>query len=393
METIFYKLFEKMIPIHEKRIVYMSYNGKYTDSPKYLYNFFKNKRDYENIWLVNNDLVLKLRENGIKAYDINSFKGHYYYGSANIIIDNVYGRKESFLKSTKNIDKIIFKIKTWINYKTNQKVYTFWHGTPIKKMGRDEVNSDIVDFNCPNTTMILGDKYTLDIMQHMTFNKIKMHLSGSPRIENLMQYNKNEIKNKLGIEEKQKVILYAPSFRSDGDASRNIYRSGINQLNEIDFDKLFTCLNQKFNGNWVFICRFHYHVASLVDWDEIKRKYGNRIINGNELEDINEYLSIADLLVSDVSSCMFEYAYMKKPIFSYFPDYEYYKSAERGMYVDIKELPFSLSENFDELIESITNYNDDGFVKRVNEMQEKLGCVDFKNATEEAYKYIINDRK
>lgn len=52
-----------------------------------------------------------------------------------------------------------------------------------------------------------------------------------------------------------------------------------------------------------------------------------------------EFLNSVDALITDYSSVFFDYSITRKPIILYMYDYEEYMH-DRGMYFDIKELPF-----------------------------------------------------
>lgn len=389
---LFKKILFKIIPIHKDRIVFMSYNGHYTDSPRYVFENMKQLGLKELIWLVDkkylNDVPIDA-----KKYDINSFKGLYYFASANVIIDNVLGNKECYLESDSFFAKFKFKIFTFLNKKKNQYVYTLWHGTPIKKMGRDLKDNSVYDFSCPNTTMLCPDKYTKDILSNLCFNKINTELFGSPRREKLKNYDIDVIKDKLNIPRDKKIVLFAPTFRTDSNLmEKNVDRSGINQINLINFNYLFETLSKKFGGDWIFICRFHYHVSQMVNWDLLNESFGRKIINGNLIDDMNEYLAISDVLISDISSCFFDYSYLYRPAFSFFPDYTYYKDTERGFYLDVETLPFPLATTFNELINNINDFDFDKYKNDIDLLNDKMGFCESADTINKITNYIIKER-
>ena len=106
---IFYllkKILIKIIPIKKNRIVFISFGGHYSDSPKYICEeIHKLKPTAELVWLVD-EKYKECVPTFAKAVKYNSFKSWYYYGSANIIIDNVYGEKEAILSGKDLISKL-----------------------------------------------------------------------------------------------------------------------------------------------------------------------------------------------------------------------------------------------------------------------------------------------
>lgn len=386
----------KLIPVKKNRIVFTSYDGHYSDSPKCICEKIKDlNKSLELIWIVDKKYKDQLPDY-VKVAEYGSFIGKYYYASANIIIDNVYGGKEIYLceNDKKSIRK--YKILRFLNTKKKQCIYTTWHGIPIKKMGRDQIGNKIYDFECPNTVMILGSKYEFEVMKRLTFNKIDMKLIGSPRDDILYVNDEkyiNEKKKKLGLEINKKIILFAPTFRTEaGSFNKNIERSGLNQLNEIDIENFLKVLRRKFGGEWSLVCRFHYHVANMIDWEKLKEKYGDRIINGNQFDDMEEYLSCADILLTDISSCIFDFAITKKPILCFFPDVEYYINEERGLYIPIEEFPFEISKTFSELLLNIEAFEFKDYEMRMKKFNKKYGYIDIKDSTIKVAKYILNDR-
>ncbi len=388
------KIIQKIIPVKKSRVLFTSFNGHYSDSPKCIsQKIYELAPQLEQVWLVKKQYINNLPEY-VRAIDIDRiFTAFWYRATAHIIVDNVYGEKAISLNKNKG-SKLTFWIKSFLNKKRGQFVFTTWHGTPLKRMGRDQIGQNIVDFSCPQTTMLLGNQFTLDIMKHITFGKIKMELLGTPRNDILFLSTDKEleIKKKLGVPEDKKIILFAPTFRSDaeaGMANTNVYRSGINQLEEIDFSLLFETLSKVFGGEWVMVCRFHYHVEAKLDWNKLQQKYSGRIINGNEFDDMSDYLACADVLLTDASSSMFDFAIRKKPCFLFFPDIDYYKNSERGFYMQINELPFEIAENFLDLIKNITEFNEKEYIAKVQALLEKIESVDDLNSSERVAKYIL----
>lgn len=394
---IYGKLLYVLVNPKKKRILFTSFNGKYSDSPKYLSeSIHKLDEKIEIVWLLDNKNMNNAPDYVKRVNISNYFKRVWHQARAKVIIDNVYGGREASLLGTTKKDKRKFRFFSFINRNKKQKVYTTWHGTPLKRMGRDQIGNNVYDFSCPNTTMILGNKFTLDIMKRLTFDKTKMQLLGCPRNDVLFTRGEEKVfRNKLNLPTDKKIAIFAPTFRSDGQDSqeKNVERSGINQLEEIDFDRLFETLKDKFGGEWVLVCRFHYHVEKMVDWQNLSKKYSGRVINGNEFDDMSEYLVASDLLITDASSSMFDYIHTGKPCFLYFPDYDNYKNNERGFYLDIEDLPFSCSTDFNGLLDDIAKFDSDRYLSCAEKLKEELGYVDNNNSSNEIAKFILEEMK
>lgn len=381
-------------PLKKKNIVFMSYDGQYCDSPKEISNYFVEKDvQYNQIWLVN-DIKKYDFDKKIRVVKYGSIKAIYYLATSKVIVDNVFGGKA--LELHRNKSKLKYEVRKLIFHrKRKQKVFSTWHGTPIKKMGPDQIGNDIVDWWGENIVLLLDNEYTVNVMKRCTFNKVQAVRIGAPRNDKLFSIEKNivkELKNKAGINEEKKVVVFAPTFRSNnGNVNdNNLENSGIKQMQMIDIHGLLDALHSRFGGEWVFVCRFHYHVARMVDWEEIARKYKGLVINGNILDEMSDYLYIADALISDVSSCMYDFAITRKPCFVFFPDYYHYKEEERGFYQEIKELPFPFGETFEELLENIESFDEGDYANKIDDLEKQLGYLRNSHSTECVAEYIIS---
>ncbi len=116
--------------------------------------------------------------------------------------------------------------------------------------------------------------------------------------------------------EGKRIVLWAPTFRGN---PANPYTEGSDASARLA-DELSK------SGEWYFITKQHPHIKKSV-------------IANTESDIPTEMLfAVADLLITDYSSVIYEYALFKKPILIFAPDLEQYKS-QRGFYIDINSLP------------------------------------------------------
>ena len=386
-------ILNKFIGIKRNTCCFISFSGKCCDNP-YFVSVELNKIAP---WVKQYWIVDKKNINAVPTFAtpccFGTKKARRVICSSETIIDNVYGpfACQVFNNFKSKIIGIIIKI---FGNKKGQKIYSVWHGNPIKKIGRDQTGNDVIDFVCGNLTIFSNSKKMQTIMDHVTFKKTKSILIGMPR--NDLLFDNSDIaslKNKLHLPLDKKVVLFAPTFRNDGKdvENKNIMRSGLDQLNMIDFTCLFDELKKKFCDDFVFVARFHYHVSNMVDWNQLNRKYPGKIINGNLSEEMSLYLKCSDILMTDASSCAFDYFLTKKPCFLFFPDFENYEKNERGFYYDILSLPFPLSKTFDELIKNISQFNKEKYEQEVNSFIMTNEFVDDGNASNRIAEYVLKE--
>lgn len=392
----FYQMIQRKISLANlNAVVFTSFNGRYSDSPKAISEkLHELSPEIPIIWLVAADQI-ELVPSYVKAIDINCTDAEKARNRAKVRIDNVYCDSSTNLNNTDLKSKFLFSVKTYLKTKRTQKRYTTWHGTPLKMMGRDQIGNTNVGFSCPNTTLLLGNEFTKGVMERITYGKVPVKMMGCPRNDLLLHSTHEDVqikKTELVLPLDKKILLFAPTFRSDGDINNdNVYRSGINQLELMDIPKLLEAFSRKFSSEWVLVCRFHYHVDEKIDWDDISTRYNGSILNGNSFPDMSDYLLCADALITDASSCMFDYMLTGKPCFLFFPDLENYTKVERGTYFEIDELPFPCSETFDKFLDSVVNFNESIFDSKCKSFLNRIGNADDGHASERVVEMIIHD--
>lgn len=88
---------------------------------------------------------------------------------------------------------------------------------------------------------------------------------------------------------------------------------GLSQIESFDFEKLFSALEEKFNGEWCFVFRAHDSVVELINKRGIKETETFKL--GNKGDDMAEYLYVSDVLLTDYSSSFLIIRYVKDHVF------------------------------------------------------------------------------
>ena len=108
----------------------------------------------------------------------------------------------------------------------------------------------------------------------------------------------------------------------------------------------------------------------------------------SSFDDIQELLLIADVLLTDYSSLMFDFSITNKPCFLFVPDLIEYKSQDRGLYFDLEELPFHTSLNQTELEEEIREFDLNKYKHDLERFLNRVGSFEKGKASEQLVKRI-----
>lgn len=387
VRKIKYKFLTLGIKVDDKTIIFSAFNGKsYACSPKALYEYMLNNPKYEDYQFI--------------------------WAFSDIIEHNELKQNKNTLvvkKGTKEYFKYLAKAKYWIfNYKISDYLYPkknqvfvqCWHGTPLKRLGCDLEHFD----NVLNTMKGMKKRYKIEASKFSYFispskfasekfisawnlkeiGKEKIIIEkGYPRNDFLFNYTENDIKKikeKLGIEnDKRKIILYAPTYR----ANQHEAGKGYVYKEEIDFEQF----KEKFGNEYIVLFRPHYFIANVFDFD----KYKDFVFDVSKIEDINELYIITDLLITDYSSVLFDFANLRRPMLFYMYDLEHYRDKSNGFYIDLEELPGKITKTQEELEKELINIEKEfKYDEKYKKFNEKYNYLDDGKATKRVLKEILN---
>jgi CDP-glycerol glycerophosphotransferase len=287
---------------------------------------------------------------GITVLKTNSVKAIRVLSTARVWVDN--NRKESYIRKRKGQ----YYIQTWhggIALKKIEKDYADKLGPGyVANAKRDSQMTDLY---------ISNSSFCTNMYRNSFWYKGEILECGSPRSDillNAASHVSSEIRARLGVKEAVQIAIYAPTYR-EGDNNTEPY--------QLDFNKLLSAIEGKFGGNWVIAVRLH----PLVSGQSGFITYNQRIINASHYRDIYELMSVGELLITDYSNLMFEFSFMKKPVFLYASDMEVYEK-ERGFYFDYKILPYKKARTKEELIANITSFDNSEYQADVNAFLNNL---------------------
>lgn len=228
-------------------------------------------------------------------------------------------------------------ISTFYTRRPEQIFLETWHGTPLKTLGK-KMSKGIATMGTGQHSMLQAthllypNEFTRKVMmEDYNLDRLytgKVIMSGYPRNQVFLQKGKDtEIRERFGLTDKV-VYAYMPTWRGTSAADVNV-ADYINTVKEI-FRKLDKILTDK----QVFYVNFHQLLKTSINFDGYKhiKEFPNDV-------DTYSFLNASDALVTDYSSVMFDYMLTGKPIVLFMYDYDQYL-ADRGLYLDIKTLPY-----------------------------------------------------
>lgn len=229
------------------------------------------------------------------------------------------------------------------------KVIQLWHGTgTIKKFGQDSDVGEVAEISKKGNRRIThlivnSEKTKKQYAGAFGVPEERVYILGLPRTDLILNYEKIQEKREEfyrqypGMKGK-KITLYAPTFRDSEVNSPHI---------ALDFASLAKVMEE----DEVLCLRLHPYVADRVP-EELFRTYKGKIENMSGYPGVTTLLAVADCLITDYSSIIYEYCLFQKPMIFYAYDLEQFKQDGRSFYEDYEsQVPGPVAMNQQELEE------------------------------------------
>lgn len=248
--------------------------------------------------------------------------------------------------------------------KPDQLLINTWHGTPLKHMGRATIegargmgnvqrNYFMADYSLfPNE--FTRDVFMDDYMLRYEYSG-KLLMLDYPRNDAFFnEAMRGRIRRENNLDGK-KVYAYMPTWRG-GDAK------SVSTEEQIDIiEGYLKELDGKLEDDQILYVNLHPLVSDRMSYD------GFRHIRAFPKEyETYDFLNASDALITDYSSVMFDYAGTRRKIIMFTYDLEEYIS-DRGMYMDVRKLPFEKCHTTDELIELLSDEKECEYDAFINE--------------------------
>lgn len=200
------------------------------------------------------------------------------------------------------------------------------------------------------TYALIGNDYLKEIYSEVFgIEKEALLATGMPRLEHFLdQAHRDEVVVKFYEAfpelKKKKIITFAPTYR--GTSQTNAYYD----FSKLDFDRLYTYCKE---NNAVFIIKQHHFLREKAP---ITTEQSDVFYECSDYK-LNDLFYVTDVLITDYSSCFYDFLLLGKPVLFFTYDRAVY-SATRGVHRPIdKVAPGTICDNFDQLLEALETEN------------------------------------
>jgi CDP-glycerol glycerophosphotransferase len=228
-----------------------------------------------------------------------------------------------------------------------------WHGTPLKRIHHDAPERpgwlDNPDKDVARWDLLLSpNEVSTERLRHAFRFPGKIFETGYPRNDVMNRPDRDavraRVREELGIPDDKKAILYAPTWRDD-----LVFDHARDQDFEVPID--LTAFTERLGSDHVLLTRLHSMVAGRIAIPP-----GAPVVDVSDRAESAELYLAADMLITDYSSAMFDFAVTGKPMVFYTYDLEHYRDDVRGFYFDLAEVaPGPLVRTSSELVEAIAD--------------------------------------
>ncbi len=361
----------KKSEIEPNKIAIATNTFTYTCNPKYIYEeMIRRRLNYKMIWLVNRKDVEKFDyPENIRLVPLNTVKGLREVYSSKIWIDN----------------GIVFS--DFFDKKEGQLHIQTMHGSlGIKRLdnavrcrnARGKSGQRVVQRESNETDYVItNSQFEEDVFRSVFWKNTDMVRLGHARTDILFEkepYRIAEIREELlkryGIPVYKKLVLYAPTHRT-GLTIDNL---------SIDYKDMTEALQKKFGGEFAVMIRMHKRTKNIVlEKKECEEPAEQVLFDVTDYPDIQELMLVTSVGITDYSSWIYDYVLTRRPGFIFATDLERY-NINTGLYYPLEETPFPVCQSHEQLIEKIGQFDNDLFLKRVEEFLNDKQSVDDGNS-------------
>jgi CDP-glycerol glycerophosphotransferase (TagB/SpsB family) len=242
----------------------------------------------------------------------------------------------------------LYVINDWLRWafipRPHQRVLQTWHGTMLKRLALDRPGvTPRVRFAATRQSrrwdaLLAQNAYSASIFRTAYAVRRPIWVTGYPRNDILFRPAEvARIRAALGLADGARAVLYAPTWRDDRTEL-------VADLDAVRFAR-------SLSDDHVLLVRGHSRTLGHGADHQ-----GDRLIDVTSYPDVGELMLVADVLITDYSSVMFDFASTGKPMVFFTPDLAHYGDVLRGFYFDlVADAPGPLVQTHDELVAALSD--------------------------------------
>ncbi len=356
----------KLLP----RIVYDSFAGRYSDSPRALHSWLQPRVAADHVWLMDPAHRAGFPA-GVRTVTYGSPESIQVLEAADLVVGNTH-------------------IEIDWSKRPGSTYLQLWHGTPLKTVHRDvrwalpgrldRLDDDVARWDHLLSPSPAGTPY---LRSAFRWGGSVLEL-GYPRNDVLQRPAIDGVRARtraaLGLADEETVVLYAPTYRD------RIFTDHTSRMQlALDLERLVADLGPGVR----VLTRVHYFMTERLDSLDVPG-----VSDVSWHPDIAELYAAADVLVTDYSSSMFDFAVTGKPLIFYAYDLESYRDVDRGFYFELEPVaPGPVVRTQDELTAALNDLPRvrGGYAEAYKEFRQTYCALDDGRATRRVGRFITSE--
>jgi CDP-glycerol glycerophosphotransferase len=350
--------------------VYNSFLGQYSDSPRAIYERLLGvDGDHSHVWLVGegHEHAFPVEANTVT---VGSRDGVAVLEAADVVVSNVCLE----LAWTKRPETVYLQT---------------WHGTPLKRIHYDapsvgpddeqRLGMDVARWDC----LLSPNRPSTERLRSAFRFGGRVVETGYPRNDMLLAGDRDlrraAVRAQLGLDEDTRAVLYAPTWRDDERGAQDAKLG-------LDVESFATGMGDGCS----LLVRTHYYMAGRTS---LQQRPG--VLDVSYYPDIRDLYLAADVMVTDYSSVMFDFAITGKPMVFYTYDFAHYRDSVRGFYFDfLAEAPGPVVESMAALLDALSRLDAvrDEYRDRYGRFRERYCHLEDGQATDRAIELVLPSR-
>lgn len=337
---LFYVAFCKRQPIRPDVVLFESHNGiDFIGNPYYMAEHVLSSEKYNHLKIVivcpssaRRQLSSIFKTRSVTFCKTNTLRYCFHLATAGYLVNDV-------------------TFPLYFSRRDQQRYLNTWHGTPLKTLGRKSAQGKFTYITNTQrnflhaTDLLAPNKHTEQVLlQDYMIEKIwdgRVLNCGYPRNDILV--NQNQIT--VQTTKRNLDVVFMPTWRGT--------LSTLDEASELQLAQLrtlFDYLDESLPTSIILWIRLHPIVRGEIDLQNYKhlKAFPND-------EEPYRHLAKCDVLITDYSSVMFDFAATRKPILLYTPDVEAYRG-ERDFCIALESLPFDRLTTPDALVKRLASF-------------------------------------